>query len=216
MPTAGVDFYFNYGCPWTYLASVRLREAALRTAARIAWKPILVARVQERVNAGRPVSHAPPVNPARARYAVKDLADWAAFCGVEIRRPGPFPVRADWAVRGAVVAAAEGAIEAFSERVFAACFAEGEDIDSPDVVSRIAVAAGLDAEAFRQRLGATATQVKVEELSDELLARGGFGSPTMFVGGDMYFGNDRMPLVELALSRSGERPLVAPGAHGQI
>lgn len=212
---ADVDFYFNYGCPWTYLACVRLREVALRTGARIAWKPILVKRVHERVSAGGPAAHAPPMSAARARYAVKDLADWAAFCGVRISRPGPFPVRADRAVRAAVVAVGDGVIAAFSERVFAACFAEGADIDSPEVVTRIAVAVGLDAGEFNKRVDAPATQARVEELSDELVARGGFGSPTMFVGGDLYFGNDRMPLVELALSRSGERALVAPGAHGQ-
>ncbi len=208
---AEVSFYFYYGCPWTWLASTRLAEAALRTSARIVWKPILVDLVAQA--SGAP-AHG-PTSPARSRYAVKDLADWAAFCGVHIRHPGPFPVPATWALRGAVVALEEGRIAAFSERIFQRCFDVLADIDSLDAVSECAAATGLDASDFRRRVQEPRTRRVLEDNSRELVARGGFGSPTMFVGDDMYFGNDRMPLVELALTRSAERPLIVPGAHGQ-
>lgn len=206
-----VSFYFYYGCPWTFLASTRLTEVAMRTSARIAWKPILLDLVAQA--AGSP-GHAPQ-HPARARYAAKDLGDWAEFCGVRIRHPGPFPRPATWALRGAVIALEDGRIAPYSEHVFQGCFGGMADIDSLDIVTNQAAAAGLDAAAFRRRVQEPRTREVIEGNSRELVARGGFGSPTLFVGDDMYFGNDRMPLVELALTRRGERPLILPGAHGQ-
>jgi 2-hydroxychromene-2-carboxylate isomerase len=209
-----VDFYFYYGCPWTYLAFSRLREVAMRTGATITWKPILVDRVQARLAGGAAAGHAQAV-PAKARYQAKDLADWAAFCGLEIRHPGPFPLPAQWAVRGAVVANAAAVVPAYSEAVFSACFRDRQDIASFDVVARLARQAGLEPQ-LAQTISDDRTLQAVEDNSMELVERGGFGSPTMFVGDDMYFGNDRMTLVEFALSRAPELRVVVPGAHGQL
>ena len=210
-----VDFYFYLGCPWTYLAFGRLQETAMRTNARIAWKPVLIDRVQRGARPGG----APPEgagSPARARYQAKDLQDWARFCAVQIRAPGPYPVAAGCALRGAVVAIAAGKGARYCEAVFRSCFEEGVNVDDPDAVAAIAAGVGIEPAGFRAALGEDGTRRALEAWSDELVARGGFGSPTMFVGDDMYFGNDRMPLVELALNRAAERPLVAPGAHGQV
>lgn len=187
----------------------------MRTSARIVWKPVLVERVQRGANPGGVSPHLAGA-PAKARYQAKDMQDWARFCGVRIRVPGPFPVRAEWALRGAVVAIAEGKAVPYCEAVFRACFEDGANIDDLEAVVAIAARAGLSPDEFRVAARDGATLRAVEGFSDELVARGGFGSPTMFVGDDMYFGNDRMPLVELALNQAAERPLVAPGAHGQV
>ncbi len=211
---AEVEFFFYYGCPWTYLAFIRVQETAMRTSARIAWRPILVDRVKQQVAPGAGSGHAAS-SAARARYQVKDLADWARFCGVAITRPGPYPVGADWAARGAVVAVGAGLIVSYSQRVFAACFAAGADLADLEVAVRAARDAGMEPSAFRRDVTDPASMRLLEANSDELVARGGFGSPTLYVGDDLYFGNDRMPLVELALSQAADRPLVMPGAHGQ-
>jgi 2-hydroxychromene-2-carboxylate isomerase len=212
---AEVTFYFNYGCPWTYLAATRLQETALRTDSSIVWKPVLIDRVRQLVSGSDASAPHRPVHEARARYDRKDMADWAAYCGVCISRGPPYPVPASWALRGAVVAGEAGVIAPYSERVFAACFGASADIDSPAVVAGIAAEVGLDAAGFSRRVAEPATLARIEGNSTELVARGGFGSPTMFLGEDMYFGNDRMPLLEWALVRGAERPLIAPGAHGQ-
>lgn len=209
-----VDFYFYPGCPWTYLAFARLCESAMRTNARVVWKPIQVDRIRRDSSpAGGTGSLAR--NPARDRYRVKDLQDWARFCGLTIRRPGPFPVAALWAARGAVVAIAAGKAVPYLEAAFRGCFEHGADLDRLDSVVEIAAAGGLEPAGFRAACNDSTTLAIVEAYSDELVARGGFDSPTMFIGDGMYFGNDRMPLVELALSQAAERPLVVPGAHGQ-
>ena len=187
----------------------------MRTGARIVWRPILVDRVERLVVSPGADSYV-EINPVRARYQVKDLTDWARFCGVVLNRPGPFPVRADWALRGAFVAVRNGLAVPYSERIFAACFKAGKDIADLEIVVTAARDAGMDPDRFRHSVGDPASLDWLEQNSAELVARGGFGSPTMFIGEDMYFGNDRMPLVELALSRAAERPLVVPGAHGQV
>jgi 2-hydroxychromene-2-carboxylate isomerase len=211
-----VEFYFHYGCPWTYLAFTRLRETALRTGAGIVWKPITVEHVHERLQPRAAATHgAAATLPAKARYAKKDLADWAAFCGVTIRHQGPFPLPAEWAARGAIVTAASGRVAQYSEAVFSACFRDAFDIGSLDAVVTLAGDLGLDEGEFRKAVCEPAVLRAVESNADELVARGGFGSPSMFIGDDMYFGNDRMPLVEFALNRRADRPFVAPGAHGQ-
>lgn len=213
---AEVVFYFSYGCPWTYLACTRLQETALRTDARIAWKPILIERVRRLLAMpSEDRGHQPP-NPVRARYERKDLANWAAYCGVRIDRQPPYPLPAMLAARAGVVAIEEGVIARFSDRLYAACFERLEDPDSMDTIAGVAGSLGLDAADFLRRVQAADTLRTVEENCAELVSRGGFGSPTMFVGDDLYFGNDRIPLVEWALVRRAERPLIAPGAHGQV
>jgi 2-hydroxychromene-2-carboxylate isomerase len=209
-----VDFYFYLGCPWTWLAFVRLRETAMRTGAGIVWKPVMVDRVTEASNPAAPGARA-AISPAKLRYHVKDLQDWARFCGVTIATPGPFGAKAGYAVRGAIAAIAAGRAVPYCERVFRARFERGADLDDPDTVAALAVAAGPDERGFRDAVADPASQRAVEALCEELVARGGFGSPTIFVGDDMYFGNDRMPLVELALNLAADQPLVAPGAHSQ-
>lgn len=209
-----VDFYFYYGCPWTYFAFTRLLETAMRTGAAIAWKPILIDRVRAALPDGGG-SHGAQA-PYRARYQAKDMADWARFCGVRINRPGPYPVAASAAVRGAAFAIEAGRGAAWGGAVFRACFQDGADIDDAEVVAGLAQAAGLDPDGLRVAIAGDAGLRAAGCWSDELVARGGFGSPTLFVGEDMYFGNDRMPLVEVALHQAGERPFVAPGAHGRI
>lgn len=212
---AEVAFYFSYGCPWTYLACTRLQETALRTDARIVWKPVSIERLRSLLGMPSESRTHQPANAQRARYERKDLADWAAYCGVRIDRRPPYPLPATLAARAGVVAIEEDVIARFSDRLYVACFERLADPDSMDTIAGIADSLGLDAADFLRRVQSAETLRIVEENCAELVLRGGFGSPTMFVGDDLYFGNDRMPLVEWALVRRAERPLIAPGAHGQ-
>lgn len=210
---AAVEFFFDTSCPWSYLALERTRDAALRTGARIIYRPVLVDDVLQLATPGFPVDRSDPV-PARARHQAKDLADWARYCGLTLRRPEPWPIRADWAQRGAVVAAETGQTGAYLAAVFAALFAVHRDIRERAVVEAVAAEAGLDPAGFAARIGDPETALQVNRNGAELVARGGFGTPTLLVGSDLYFGNDRLPLVEAALARQAGMRLTLPGAHG--
>lgn len=215
-----VEFYFDTSCPWSYLALERVREAAIRTGGRVLYRPVLVDDVLRLANPGFPADRTDPVT-VRARYQAKDLGDWARYCGLTLRKPKPWPLRAEWAQRGAVVAAEAGGQQAadYLAAVFAALFVDNRDISARTVVEELAASVGFDGSGFAALLDQDRTREQVEANGAALLAQGGFGTPTFVVstragGHDLYFGNDRLPLVEAALARLGGMHLVLPGAHG--
>ena len=140
---------------------------------------------------------------AKQQYAAKDLQDWAAFYGLKIGNPSIFPVNSVKAMRGAFVAEERGRISPYSRRVFESYWGEDRDIGQDAVMRDIVRAVGLDEAEFFDKIGRDEYKQKLRANTEELIGRGGFGSPTMFVDGSMFFGNDRLILVEQALSRHG-------------
>ncbi len=199
---AGLEFFFDCSSPWTYLAFTRIQPIVARTGAVIEWKPILVGGVFNAVNRDVYERRANP-DPRKAAYSAKDLQDWARLTGLKIIMPPPvFPVRATLAMRCALAAQEEGRVVEFARNCFRAYWSDSQDISQSDVLLAVCTAAGLSGEHILARAQASEIKDKLRVNTDELIARGGFGSPTMFVNGaDMYFGNDRMELVEAALQR---------------
>jgi 2-hydroxychromene-2-carboxylate isomerase len=195
-----LEFFFDCSSPWTYLAFTRIHDVIKRTAAAVEWKPILVGGVFNAVNQDVYERRANP-DPRKAAYYAKDLADWARFTGIKIGRPPVFPVNSVKAMRGALIALDDGKLVPYATAVFEAYWSDLLDISQPEVLGRIAAGAGYEPAAFLKRIEAPAVKERLRANTDELIARGGFGSPTMFVDrDDMYFGNDRLPLVEAALA----------------
>ncbi|HMM14312.1 MAG TPA: 2-hydroxychromene-2-carboxylate isomerase [Parvibaculum sp.] len=194
-----LEFFFDCSSPWTYLAFSRIEALAERTGAVIDWRPILVGGVFNAVNESVYEQRANP-HPVKSRYYVKDLRDWARYCGVEIGQPPVFPVRAVDAMRAAIVALDEGKLVPFAWATFRAYWGELRDISQPEVLAEICGVAGLDWKMVAERMKSDDVKARLRANTEEVVARGGFGSPTMFVNKtDMYFGNDRLPLVEAAL-----------------
>lgn len=208
---SNVEFFFDYSCPWTYMAFTRLRDVAARTGSTIVWRPVMVDRVRREVNPSCAASREDP-EPRRARYQLKDLQDWAEFCGLKISKPDDWPPDTELALSGGVLAAETKLMATYSESIFRAYFADGLDISDRDVVVEIAYSAGLA--EITDRIGTEDPVARVRANEAELLTRGGFGSPTIFVGEEMFFGNDRMPLVEFAVGQASGRRFVMPGQHG--
>src|SRR5699024_3889089 len=122
-------------------------------------------------------------------YYRKDMEDWARFQGLTIGKPSVFPVNSVKALRGAFVAIDAGKISDYSRAVFKAYWTDDKDISQEDVLRPIVESVGMDSRDFFQKIAAPDYKQKLFDTTDDLIARGGFGSPTMFVGGDdMYFG----------------------------
>jgi 2-hydroxychromene-2-carboxylate isomerase len=103
-------------------------------------------------------------------------------------------------MRACLIAADASACEVFARRVFQLYWGEDRDIADPAVLAEACAAAGLDAAATLEAADAPETKARLRANTDELIARGGFGSPTFYVGGDdMYFGQDRIVLVREAI-----------------
>jgi 2-hydroxychromene-2-carboxylate isomerase len=203
MSAARIEFFFDCSSPWTYLAFERIQPIAAQTGAQIAWKPILVGGVFNTVNDSVYAQRASP-NPVKARYYAKDLKEWAKHVGVRIGSPPVFPVRSVTAMRGAFFALDQGdrALVAFSRALFEAYWGDLKDISQPDEIAACARSAGLDPDAVLAYASSEDAKARLKSNTDELIARGGFGSPTIFIDrAAMYFGNDRMELVAAALAR---------------
>jgi 2-hydroxychromene-2-carboxylate isomerase len=197
---AKLEFFFDCSSPWTYLAFHRIEALAEQTGADLVWRPILVGGVFNSVNPDVYEQRAQP-NPRKGHYYVKDLRDWARSYGLRIGQPPVFPVNSVKAMRGAFVALEHDRLSPYARAVFESYWGELEDISRDDVIERIVRAVGLDPQEFLEKIARPEYKQKLRANTDELIERGGFGSPTMYVDGDdMYFGNDRLPLVREALS----------------
>lgn len=193
---ARLEFFFDISSPWTYLAFSRIEALAEKMQAELVWRPILVGGVFNSVNQELYETRANP-NKAKLNYSVKDIKDWADFCGVEINWPDIFPVNAVNIMRGAFLALDHDKLPEYARLGFEAYWRDGLDVSHPDILSGIAEACNLPANDFLTSLKDDVIKSRLWENTDELCQRGGFGSPTMFINEtDMYFGNDRLLLIE--------------------
>ncbi|HZP44415.1 MAG TPA: 2-hydroxychromene-2-carboxylate isomerase [Candidatus Binataceae bacterium] len=193
-----LEFFYDCSSPWTYLAFSKIEEVAARHHADLVWRPILVGGVFNAVNPSVYESRERPVK-AKARYYAKDLQDWAHLYKLKIGQPTVFPVNSVKAMRGAFVAMEHGKISPYSRRVFEVYWGDDRDISQDDVLRPIVREVGLDVDEFFAKIAQQPYKDKLKANTDELIQRGGFGSPTIFVDGEMFFGNDRLVLVEHAL-----------------
>jgi 2-hydroxychromene-2-carboxylate isomerase len=198
---ARLEFFFDCSSPWTYLAFHKIEALCAETGAELVWRPILVGGVFNSVNPSVYEQRAKPV-PAKARYYAKDLRDWTRHYDLRIGQPPVFPVNSVKAMRGAFFALERDALPRYARAVFEAYWGDLEDISQDDVLAKIVDAVGLPRAEYFAAIARPEYKDRLRSNTDELIARGGFGSPTMFVdGSDMYFGNDRLELVRAALLR---------------
>ncbi|HXQ46968.1 MAG TPA: 2-hydroxychromene-2-carboxylate isomerase [Caulobacteraceae bacterium] len=199
---ATIEFFFDCSSPWTYLAFENIQPMAAEFGATITWRPILVGGIFNTINPSVYEGRQRPV-PAKARYSGKDLQDWARVAGLKIKMPpSVFPVNSVKVMRGCIVLAPQSKLVAFARAAFQAYWSEDKDISKDEVVAEICARAGVDAPALFAAIAEQGPKDVLRANTDEVMARGGFGSPTIFVNGaDMYFGNDRLPLVRAALER---------------
>jgi 2-hydroxychromene-2-carboxylate isomerase len=196
-----LELFYDVGSPWTYLAFSQIETLAAEHGAALSFRPILVGGVFNAVNEDvyRQRSHP---NPRKARYHAKDLQDWARLCGLVIRWPSVFPLNSVKAMRGALAADEKDRLVPWSRACFEAYWGRDQDLAEDAVLEGIARRVGLDPAWLLARIAKPELKQKLRANTDELVARGGFGSPTLFVNQtDMFFGNDRLPLVEAALGR---------------
>jgi 2-hydroxychromene-2-carboxylate isomerase len=198
---ARIEFFFDCSSPWTYLAFTRIHDIVKRTGAEIVFKPVLVGGVFNAVNRDVYERRANP-DARKASYYEKDLQDWARLSGIAIGKPAVFPVRAVAMMRCALAAQEQSTLIPFARAAFETYWGELKDVSRSDVLEEVCRKAGLDPAVLLARAEAPEIKARLKDNTEDLIARGGFGSPTMFVNGtDMYFGNDRLPLVEAALLR---------------
>ncbi len=197
-----IEFFFDCSSPWTWLAFHNLQPMARELEVEVKWRPVLVGGIFNAVNPSVYEFRAHGV-PAKQAYLLKDLRDWARYSGLTIHfPPRVFPVNSVKAMRGCLLLEPEGKLVPFAEAVFDAYWTQQLDISQDAVLAALCERVGVEPQRVLEGIATPAIKAALKANTDEVIARGGFGSPTMFVGGDdMYFGNDRLVLVRDAVLR---------------
>jgi 2-hydroxychromene-2-carboxylate isomerase len=196
-----VDFYLGLGSRYSYLAATQLDRIALEHGCRFVWKPIasgalIARRGHNPFHAEQPVS-----GQYDWAYREYDAKAWAAFYGVPFREPKAFRKDPALMALACLAAAEQDALVPCCRLLHRMIFVDSAVIDDAALAS-LPTDIGLDPERFQRDLKAPETAARHEALLDEAHARGAFGVPTFFLEDRMFWGNDRLVLLEAALRRA--------------
>jgi 2-hydroxychromene-2-carboxylate isomerase len=195
-----IEFYFDCSSPWTYLAFVEILSLSQRNDLEINWKPVLVGGVFNTVNQDVYEFRKKP-NPLKLKYSKDDLNLWSKVREISINFPKVFPVNSVKAMRGCLFAIKENKLEEFADNLFKAYWSRGVDISQEDLLLDIAIVSNLDSTDFKKFIHSQKAKESLQNNTEELIKRGGFGSPTFFYNNYMFFGNDRLLLFEESFQR---------------
>mgnify|MGYP000686921353 FL=1 len=195
-----IEFYFDCSSPWTYLAFVEILPLSQRQNVEIIWKPMLVGGIFNSVNKDVYEFRENP-NPLKLDYSNSDLNLWAKHRKIKISMPKIFPVNSVKAMRGCVFSIEKNCLPLFAQKVFEAYWGDGLDISDESIIMKIAENAGLSPIEFKNYIESQSAKDDLISNSSELIDRGGFGSPTFFYNNHMFFGNDRLHLLEEAINK---------------
>jgi 2-hydroxychromene-2-carboxylate isomerase len=199
MPVASpvkVEFLFDFGSPNAYLADLVIPQIERRTGVKLDYVPVLLGGIFKATG---------NVSPAESLRGIKNKREYMMVeMGRFIRRhnittfsQNPFfPVNTLMLMRGAVAAQFEGVFEAYVRAGFHHMWEEPKKMDDPDVFRAAFKASGLDADRLMARAQADDVKKRLLELTTDAVNRGAFGSPTFFVGKEMFFGKDQLRDVE--------------------
>ncbi len=191
--TQKIEFFYDFRSPYSYLAFTQLRDMDVELALR----PMQILKVMEKVgNVPTTITCA-----AKGRYARNDLARWAHRYGIKLNPSNMRDNDGDACSRAVLAAASSAEAAAITLALYRACWSEGKTLASTDDVLSAIAAAGLDPAAVAARINDPAVTTQLEANTNEAAERGVFGSPTMFVGDTLFFGNDRLDFVREELAR---------------
>lgn len=194
-----VEFYYDLVSPYSYLAYGKLRGICSGHGAEIVLRPMLLGAVHNTVGIQAPVD-----NRVKGRYSAKDIRRWADYYGLPMKFPDPFPFRTIKTMRAAMFLKTRGELEPFTREAFALYWEEGgapdgvkADEDGP--ISEVARRIGAEPEEVLEGAASSEAKGALKEATEAAIERGVFGAPAIFVGEEMFWGNDRLHFVEAAL-----------------
>lgn len=188
-----LPFYFDYACPWAYLGSCRLEPYFRDLGVEFDFLPVSLLRIVEPAPDG---SGRPKLGPRKQRNYANDLQHWCEMIGAELASEQP-KQRPDTTLllQAALVAKEAGRFREFHYPAYRARWAEARDVSRPEVVRELLEGAGLDGAEALARAQSDELAETLRRACDEAVERGVFGVPTLFVGDEMFWGNDRYELV---------------------
>lgn len=204
---ARVEFWFDFSCPFAYVASTKVEAMAARAGAELDVRPMLLGGVFRA--RGVPQNLAGTLSPAKARHNLDDMRRWAQRAGVGLSMPATHPMRTVEALRCVLAA---GIPWPLIHRIYRAYWVENADVSSREVLAAALREVGLPAAEVLARADSPEIKEELRRRTDEAVERGIFGVPTFFVGDELFWGQDRMDMVEEALGGHVEATPVVPRA----
>ncbi len=188
-----IEFYFDYGSPFSYLADTQLPALAQRNGAEIVYRPILLGGIFKATGNASPITI-----PAKGKYMMLELDRWARQYGVEIKMNPHFPFNTIRLMRGAVAALRQERFAEYHPRMFRAVWSEGRNVGKEEALREMLESSGIDPAS----IDGDEIKNELRANTDLAVARGAFGAPTFYVNGEIFWGNDRLDFVEDALKRA--------------
>jgi 2-hydroxychromene-2-carboxylate isomerase len=190
-----IEFYFDFGSPTAYLAHKRLQQLRQQYEFQLDYRPVLLGGVFKATSNNSPVAI-----PAKGKYMLEhDLPRFAALYDVELNFNPHFPINTLNLMRGAIATLQKDYADSYLNSVFNAVWVEGKNMGDPEVVAEVLRVAGLDADSILAASQHPDVKGALIANTESAVARGVFGAPTMFIGEQMFFGQDRFQFVEMAL-----------------
>lgn len=184
-----VEFFYEFASTYSYPAAMRAARLADAAGVDVQWRPFLLGPIF-----GAQGWNDSPFNiyPAKGQYMWRDMARICKADGLELKTPVRFPQNGLKAARLALLGADEGWAPAFTRAVYLSNFAEQEDISDDGVLAAILKALSLDPAETVARANTPEHKARLKAQTEEAIARGVFGSPSFLVGGELFWGNDRL------------------------
>jgi 2-hydroxychromene-2-carboxylate isomerase len=185
-----IEFWFGLSSTYSYVAAMRIEALAAAAKRQLAWRPFLPGPIFQ----AQQGSSDSPFNrqPERGRYMWRDLERLCAKYQLPFRKPSEFPRNALLATRVALLGEEAPWGGAFARAIFRANFAEDRDVAREEVVREVLESLQLDASEWIARAGEDITKQRLRARTNEAMERGIFGAPDFFVGGELFFGQDRL------------------------
>jgi 2-hydroxychromene-2-carboxylate isomerase len=195
-PHNQIDFYYDFASPYAYLGSTQVERVAAPRGAIVRWRPILLGAVFKHI--GTPMVPIFAMNEPKRRYQARDLQHWADYWGVAFRWPSRFPMNTVTALR-IVHAVDDAARPRLSHALYRAYWVEDQDLADRAVLADVLEKEGLPPETLAR---AADPDIKdaLRRATDEAIAAGLCGVPSFVVGGHLFWGQDRLQLVERVLA----------------
>ena len=191
----GIEVFFDVGSPASYLAWTQLPALAQRNNAQLIWKPMLLGGVFKATGNQSPITI-----PAKGKYTMMDLQRFAMLYNVPLKFNPYFPINTLHLMRGAVAMLGRPEFSIYLNAVFTAIWVDEKNMGLPDVVADVLAGAGLDPQEILLLSNQEQVKEQLKTLTEEAVDRGVFGAPTFFLGVEMFFGQDRLEMLESTLN----------------
>jgi len=192
--TKKIVFCFDFGSPTVYLASTQLPLIAERNSAELEYKPVLLGGIFKATG-----NQTPAAIPAKGAYYGVDLPRFAKRYSVPFQNNPFFPVNTLALMRGAVSYQLDGDFDGYLKTIFDSMWINPKDMNNPEIIGEVLKNGGFDPEDFMNRVSDQNVKDILIKNTEEAVQKGAFGAPTIFVGDEMFFGQDRLDFIEESL-----------------